>query len=90
MLQIYFTKKFTKQYKLLLQRKPRQAKKLEQTVEIFIKNPRHHRLKTHPLTGKLSGKYAFWISYDLRVVFEWLKKNSVRFLALGTHNQVYK
>lgn len=88
--QILFTKKFTKQYQTLLKNQPKKAKKLEKLTEIFIQNPRHPLLKTHALGGKLAGKSAFWVSYNLRVVFQWLNKNSVRFLAIGTHNQVYK
>lgn len=87
---ILFTKKFVKQYKLLNKNSPKQANKLERMVEIFIQNPHHPCLKTHALTGKLVDKYAFWISWDLRIIFEWLDKTSVRFLAVGTHNQVYK
>ena len=87
---IYFTKRFTKQYQLLNKRNPKIAKKLEKRMEIFIKNPRNPILKTHRLSGKLKGKSAFWITWNLRVIFKRLNKKSVRFLALGTHNQVYK
>ena len=87
---IYYSKAFVKQYKSLCKKHPKKAKKLEKAVEIFIQNPYHPILKTHPLGRKLIGKYGFWISWNLRIVFEWLSKNSVRFLAVGTHNQVYK
>lgn len=88
--EIYFSKKFIKQYQLLWKNQAKQAKKLEKLLEIFVQNPRHPILKTHALGGKLQGKFAFWVSWDLRVVFEWLDKKSVRFLVLGTHNQIYK
>jgi addiction module RelE/StbE family toxin len=87
---IYFSRDFIKQYKLLSKRNPNLVKKLEKLTEIFINNPKHPILKTHSLSGKLQGKYAFWISWDLRVVFEWLDNKSVRFLVLGTHDKVYK
>ncbi len=87
---VYFTKNFVVQYKLLYKNSPKTAAKLEKLTAIFINNLRHPALKTHALAGRLKGKYAFWINWSLRVVFEWLDKNSVRFLILGTHNQVYK
>ena len=86
MLRVYFTKKFTKQYKLLSKRNSKIAKKLEKRIEIFVKNPRDPILKTHGLSGQLKGKYAFWINWNLRVVFQWIDKNSVRFIALETHS----
>lgn len=89
-MKVYFSKKFTQQYRFLRQHHPKLAKKLKKRVEIFIKNPYHPLLKTHPLSGKLKGKKAFWISWDLRIVFDNSGKNKVRFLALGRHDQIYK
>ncbi|OGD54406.1 hypothetical protein A3J78_00080 [Candidatus Beckwithbacteria bacterium RBG_13_35_6] len=89
-MKVYFSHKFTSQYKLLKKRDPKMAKKLQKRIAIFIKNPYHPILKTHSLTGKLREKWAFWISWDLRIVFELINKSSVRFLAVGKHDQVYK
>jgi len=89
-MKVYFHPKFVRQYRLLRKRNPELAKKLKERTEIFVKNPHHPLLKTHGLSGKLKEKYAFWISWDLRIVFEFLDKEKVRFLALGKHDQVYR
>ena len=89
-MKIYFSEKFIEQYKLLQKRNTKLAKKLQQRVKIFIQNPHHPLLKTHQLAGKLKNKSAFWISWDTRIVFEYLAKDKVRFLVLGKHNEVYR
>ncbi|MBI2086543.1 hypothetical protein HYT74_04330 [Candidatus Daviesbacteria bacterium] len=54
------------------------------------KNPQDTRLKNHSLTGRMIGKWAFSITGDIRIVYEWLGKTAVRFLAIGGHKKVYR
>lgn len=63
--------------------------KVEKAIIRFQKNPSDTRLKNHKLVGRLAGKWAFNITADLRIVYEWQGKNTVRFIAIGTHSQVY-
>ena len=56
----------------------------------FRKNPNDSRLCNHALTKRMKGKFAFNITGDIRIVYEWLGKNTARFLAIGTHHKVYK
>ena len=58
-------------------------------VEIFQQNPHHPSLKTHKLQGKLAGRWSFSVNYKIRIVFEYLSKESVVLLAIGSHD-VYK
>lgn len=58
-------------------------------IKIFLRKPDDTRLKTHALRKRLAGKYAFSVDDDVRVIFEWLGKNMVRFLTIGKHNDVY-
>jgi len=37
----------------------------------------------------MKGKFAFSITDDIRIVYEWLGKSTVRFLAIGEHEKVY-
>ncbi len=37
----------------------------------------------------MKGKFAFSITGDMRIIYEWLGKNTVRFLAIGGHKKVY-
>lgn len=56
----------------------------------FHKNPHDTRLDNHILTKRMAGKWAFSITDDIRIVYEWLSKTTVRFLAIGIHKRVYR
>lgn len=58
-------------------------------ITIFVKNSEDTRLDNHALTEKMDGKFAFSVDNDIRIVYEWLGKTSVRFLAIGRHKKVY-
>ncbi len=59
-------------------------------IKWFQNNPQDTRLDNHLLTGKMSGQWAFSITDDIRIVYEWIGKNIVRFLAIGGHQKVYR
>jgi addiction module RelE/StbE family toxin len=58
-------------------------------IALFQEDPFHSSLKTHKLTGKLKGLWAFAVSYDCRVVFSFLNQNEVLLIDIGTHDEVY-
>ncbi len=58
-------------------------------MELFSKNYSNPRLRTHKLTGKLEGLWAFSIDYDCRVVFKFLNKDEILLIDLGSHDEVY-
>jgi mRNA-degrading endonuclease YafQ of YafQ-DinJ toxin-antitoxin module len=60
-------------------------------LDWFINDPFDSRLRTHKLSGKLSGLWSFSLSYDLRVVFFFTEDNPKRaiLIDIGTHEQVY-
>ena len=85
-MEIYYSKLFLKNYKKL----PNQVKiKFEKQEKVFQTNPFDPKLKTHPLTGLLRGKYSFSVDYHYRVVFKFESENEVWFLSIGTH-AIYK
>ncbi|MEW6236322.1 MAG: hypothetical protein AB1656_13125 [Candidatus Omnitrophota bacterium] len=60
-------------------------------LRIFKNNPFDHQLGNHALHGKQKGRRAISAGGDLRLVFiEINNYERVRFLAVGTHNQVYE
>lgn len=58
-------------------------------IVLFRNNPQDTRLRNHALTRSMASKWSFSITGDIRIVYEWLGKNTVRFLAIGTHQEVY-
>jgi len=59
-------------------------------IEIFTRNPAHPTLHNHALTGEYDGCRSINITGDWRAVYTEITQNSVIFVALGTHSQLYK
>ena len=57
----------------------------ESKEKVFRENPFHASLRTHKLSGKEKGVWAFWISYSYRIKFIFLAYEEVLFLEIGTH-----
>lgn len=86
MIEIYFTKNFLKQSKLL----PRDLQiEVSEKVESFKDKSNHNSLNVHKLHGRFKEKYSFYINYKIRVVFMWINKNEVALLVVGDHD-LYK
>lgn len=81
-MKIYYSSKFAKEYKRLSLKIKLSAEKKE---KIFRRNPYHPSLKTHKLTGKLKGYFAFSIDYQYRIIFEFVSKDTIWFHSIGTH-----
>jgi addiction module RelE/StbE family toxin len=60
------------------------------SLEIFTHDPLDSRLKTHKLSGKLNGLWAFSVSSDCRVIFRFYDNNNAAILIdIGSHEEVY-
>lgn len=62
---------------------------LSQKIKIFKNNPQDPRLKTHLLADKLKHIHSFSLTYSKRVLFL-INKNKFIFIAVGSHDQVYR
>ncbi|HEU5053187.1 MAG TPA: type II toxin-antitoxin system YafQ family toxin [Hanamia sp.] len=60
-------------------------------LEIFTAEPFNARLRTHKLSGKLEGLFAFSVGDDKRVVFYFTrdKPKKAIFIDIGSHDEVY-
>lgn len=83
---IIVRKNFLKQYKRLT---PNQQKNFKKRRDLFLVSPQNPLLKIHRLSGKFSDYYSFNIGGDLRVIYKVLDKQTVIFVAIGTHDQLY-
>lgn len=80
---IYYSAKFARDFRKL----PDDIKSIaEKREKYFRKDPYDPRLKTHKLTGKLFPYWSFSIDYSYRIVFEFVKKDTVWFHAAGNHD----
>ncbi len=58
-------------------------------MKLFSKDPFHKSLRTHKLTGKLDGLWAFSIDYDTRIIFSFVSDTEVMLIDFGGHDEVY-
>jgi mRNA-degrading endonuclease YafQ of YafQ-DinJ toxin-antitoxin module len=83
---IYYSPEFTRRFKKL----PRELKfKALEKEKIFRNNYLDSRLKTHKLSGKLTGRLAFYIDFKNRIIFSFVDSVAVRFHSIGSHD-IYK
>ena len=73
----------------ILLKLPEISQEVETKIKWFKRNPDDTRLLNHALRKRLKGKWAFSITDDIRIIYEWIGKNTVRFLAIGAHKKVY-
>ncbi len=89
MIEPVWDKGFKRSYRKRIKRYPYIKKQFWESMELFLKDPFSPRLKTHKLSGKLKGTWAFSINDDYRVVFEYITSEKVLLIDFGTHDEVY-
>ena len=83
---------FIRSAKRIVKKRPHLAQDIQGTLELLSEDAFHPRLKTHKLKGDLEGSWACSVSYDLRIVFEFVQYEGTEAILLetvGTHDQVY-
>lgn len=58
-------------------------------IKLFESEPNSPALKIHILHEKFKGLYAFSVSYEYRIIFEYSGKNKIILLDFGDHD-IYK
>jgi len=91
---IIWSKTFVRSFKRTIKRHPTLRKDIEEVLRFLVKDPFAPQLETHKLKGKLAGSWACSVGYDLRLVFDFVKREKYRdddifLLAIGTHDEVY-
>lgn len=90
MIRITFSSDFDKQYRTLVEEKNTLRETVLEKIQWFCKNPSDTRLENHSLKKRMRGKWAFSITDDIRIIYLWRGKNTARFLAIGSHEEVYQ
>jgi addiction module RelE/StbE family toxin len=80
---------FKKLYKKKIKSNEGLRKRFWNSMGLFSRNPFDARLRTHKLTGKLEGLWAFSVDYDWRVIFKFLKEDEILLIDVGGHDEVY-
>lgn len=89
MINISWDQGFKRVYRRKVKKDAELKARFWEAFEMFAKDPFQPRLRTHKLTGKLDGLWAFSVNFDCRVIFKFLSKNEVLLIEIGGHDEVY-
>jgi mRNA-degrading endonuclease YafQ of YafQ-DinJ toxin-antitoxin module len=91
MVEIVWDEKFKRIYRKWCRQHPTHKGQFAKKIVIFQSDPFHPSLKTHSLSGVLQGLWSFRITFDQRLVFEFLDEDRLHVLLIdiGTHEEVY-
>ena len=60
-------------------------------IVLFQEDPFHPSLKSHTLSGVMKGLWSFRITYEYRLVFDFVDegRNQIVLIDIGSHEEVY-
>jgi addiction module RelE/StbE family toxin len=83
---------FKKTTKRILKKNPELFNDIQNTLELLMENAFHPHLKTHKLKGNLSNSWACSVTFNIRIIFEFVDysdREAILLEVIGTHNEVY-
>jgi addiction module RelE/StbE family toxin len=84
---IRFQKSFTEQYKKLTKF---QKQLVNDALVLFGEDSMHESLRNHPLKGKWVKYRSITADDDLRLHFRIINEEMALFVAVGSHNELYR
>jgi len=83
--------RFRKTYKKWIHPAPGAEGTVCKKIVQFETDPVHPSLKTHTLSGVLKGLWSFRITYEHRLVFDFIdeSRTKVVLIDIGSHEEVY-
>jgi addiction module RelE/StbE family toxin len=82
-----YSKEFDKQFAGLS--KTQKSNAID-AIELFLEKPNDASLRNHALSEKWYGYRSISADDDLRVHFKMIDNETVYFVAIGSHSQLYK
>jgi mRNA-degrading endonuclease YafQ of YafQ-DinJ toxin-antitoxin module len=80
------SKKFDKQYQKLPKKTQQQFSK---RLYLYLEDKHHSLLHTHRLAGAYRGSQSFNVNADVRAVFKIKDGDTLYFIAIGSHSELY-
>lgn len=84
-----FSFSLQKELKKIKRKDRKLANRIEKQIALFEENPKHPSLRTHKLSGTMDNMWSISITTSIRMVYILLNENSVIFVKIGTHDEVY-
>jgi addiction module RelE/StbE family toxin len=86
-MKIRFQKSFTEQFSKLAKA---QKQLVKDALELFSEDPMHDSLRNHPLKNEWSQYRSITADDDLRLHYRVVSEDIVLFVAVGSHDELYR
>ena len=87
---IIFTDRYTRAATRFLKRHPGMARAYEKTLELLMLNPHHPSLRSHALTGRLTGLRSVSINLMYRITLHLqVTEREIVPIDVGDHDEAY-
>ena len=85
-MQYILSKRFEKDFIKLT---PATKKKTIATLEQFTRDPHNPTLRNYGLSRKWKGHFSINVTSDTRAIYFVIENDVVRFIAIGSHSELY-
>jgi mRNA interferase YafQ len=94
MMQVVWGSSFKRSFKKITKKNPQLKELIIEALLLLAEDPFTPSLKSHKLTGNLTGLWSCSVAYDCRIIFEFSEDNEaieifILLLNIGTHDEVY-
>lgn len=86
------TNRFVRAARRMCRKRPQIDADFVRALELLAEEAFHPNLKTHKLRGSLQRSFACSVTYDVRIIFEFVDDGGVESILLqtvGTHDEAY-
>ena len=85
---------FVRAYRRIVRRHPDLRERIEEVLRQLAMDPFDPKLHSHKLKGDLAGVWACVVSYDCRILFQFVQnpesgEDEIFLLTIGSHDEVY-
>lgn len=89
-MKIRFSPDFIKLLKKIKRTDKDLTTQISKQLELFQLHPQHPSLRTHKLSGKMKNRWSISLSRSLRIIYILLETDEAYFIAIGSHDKVYR
>lgn len=91
MVELIWDNQFKRIYRKWIHKHPELKQPFSKKIILFSGDPFHPSLKTHMLSGVLKGLWSCSITYEHRLVFDFIdeEQTQVLLIDIGLHEEVY-
>ena len=93
-MKVVWSSGFKRSFNKIIKKNPQLKSKIAKTLRLLADDPFTPSLKSHKLTGDLTGFWSCSVAYDCRIIFNFsedgqLLEMVILLIDIGSHDEVY-